>query len=153
MIGTTPPDTRVGGSLSFIPHNYRYLPVPSTSAAMIERSDLSSSNRTLSASSLKDRLSKLSVTPLRPVAALQARVECVHSIPAVSFMPLPFTPLNPSSLSCPQFCPGEHPSGAPPPDGLRCVMDEHDSNLCLPHPIPSVRAFPRPFVGWSWDHS
>src|SRR5258708_38570642 len=55
---------------------------PTTSAAMIEPSDLSSSNRTLSASSLKDRLSKLSVTPLRPVAALQARVECVHSIPA-----------------------------------------------------------------------
>jgi hypothetical protein len=51
---------------------------------------------------------------------------------------------NPSSLSCPQFCPSEHPSGAPPPDGLRCVTDQHDYNLRLPHPIPPVRAFLRP---------
>ncbi|KAF8475207.1 DAGAT-domain-containing protein [Russula ochroleuca] len=51
---------------------------------MIERSDLTSSNRTLSASSLKDRLAKLTVTPLRPVAALQARVDFVPaSIPRV----------------------------------------------------------------------
>ena len=57
------------------PNNYRSSPLPTTPAAMIERSHLSSSNRTLSASSLKDRLSKLSVTPLRPVAALQARVK------------------------------------------------------------------------------
>jgi hypothetical protein len=48
-------------------------------ATMMEPSNFLKSNRTLSASSLKDRLSKLSVTPLRPVAALQARVECVHS--------------------------------------------------------------------------
>ncbi|KAI9440664.1 DAGAT-domain-containing protein [Lactarius indigo] len=41
-------------------------------------------NSTLSASLLKDRLSKLSVTPLRPVAALQARVDFVPaSIPRV----------------------------------------------------------------------
>jgi len=46
----------------------------------MERLDFPSPNRTLSASSLKDHLSKLSVTPLRPVAALQARVEYVHSI-------------------------------------------------------------------------
>jgi hypothetical protein len=45
---------------------------------------------------------------------------------------------NPSSLSCPQFCPSEHPSGAPPPDGLRCVTDQHDYNLRLPHPIPPI---------------
>ena len=47
---------------------------------MVERRAFTSPSRTLSASSLKDRLSKLSVTPLRPVAALQARVEYVHSI-------------------------------------------------------------------------
>jgi 2-acylglycerol O-acyltransferase 2 len=52
---------------------------------MKEGSDFGS-NRTLSASSLKGRLSKLSVTPLRPVAALQARVECVNSIPVKPFM-------------------------------------------------------------------
>jgi hypothetical protein len=69
----TPPETRWGNILLH-PHNYR-LPARKTAKAMIERSDLSHSNRTLSASSLKDRLSKLSVTPLRPVAALQARVE------------------------------------------------------------------------------
>ncbi|KAH9967142.1 DAGAT-domain-containing protein [Russula dissimulans] len=51
----------------------------------MERSHFPSSKRTLSASSLKDRLSKLSViTPLRPVAALQARVDFVPaSIPRV----------------------------------------------------------------------
>jgi len=38
-----------------------------------------SSKRTLSASSLKDRLSMLSTTPLRPVAALRANIEFVPS--------------------------------------------------------------------------
>ena len=46
---------------------------------MEDRPVFTNSNRTLSASVLKDRLSKLSVTPLRSVAALQARVECVLS--------------------------------------------------------------------------
>lgn len=116
---------------------------------MIERSDLSSSNRTLSASSLKDRLSKLSVTPLRPVAALQARVKCVHSIPArldIFFAP-GLSPLKSYPPLCLQFCPSEYPSGAPAPDGLGCVMDQHDSDLRRPDPIPPVRAFPDPVVG------
>jgi hypothetical protein len=77
------------GKILLRPNDYRP-PVPTTPAAMIERLDLSSSNRTLSASSLKDRLSKLSVTPLRPVAALQARVKCVHSILSF-FRPWPLT--------------------------------------------------------------
>ncbi|KAH9983907.1 DAGAT-domain-containing protein [Russula compacta] len=51
---------------------------------MMGRTGFSNSSRTLSASSLKDRLSKLSVTPSRPVAALQARVDFVPaSIPRV----------------------------------------------------------------------
>lgn len=62
---------------SLVRINYPQLHQPAT---MLERSEFPRSNRTLSASSLKDRLSKLSVTPLRPVAALQARVECVHSV-------------------------------------------------------------------------
>jgi hypothetical protein len=90
ITGVTPPDTRVGGKSSFIPS----LP---TTAAMIERSDLSSSNRTLSASSLKDRLSKLSVTPLRPVAALQARVECGPFLLSL-FLPLTVFPFMPPVL-------------------------------------------------------
>jgi hypothetical protein len=105
---------------------------------MMERSDLSSSNRTLSASSLKDRLSKLSVTPLRPVAALQARVESVHSC-CLFFWP-PHRSIH-LPLLCLQFCPSEHSSGAPAPDGHRCVMDKHDADLRLPDPIPPVRAF------------
>jgi hypothetical protein len=116
---------------------------------MIERSDLSSSKRTLSASSLKDRLSKLSVTPLRPVAALQARVESVHSC-CLFFLP-PHGPIHPS-LSCLQFCPSEHPSGPPAPDGHCCVMDKHDSNLRLPDLIPPVRVLLRP-VGLGQGHN
>ncbi|KAF9497753.1 DAGAT-domain-containing protein [Pleurotus eryngii] len=38
---------------------------------------LSAASRSLSASSLKDRLSKLTTTPLRPVAALQANIDFV----------------------------------------------------------------------------
>ena len=116
---------------------------------MVERSDLSSSNRSLSASSLKDRLSKLSVTPLRPVAALQARVKFVHSIPAhlVIFSAPGLSPLNAHFPLCLQFCPSEHPSGTPAPDGLGCIMDQYDSGLRRPDPIPPVRAFPDPIVG------
>ncbi|KAI0322792.1 diacylglycerol acyltransferase-domain-containing protein [Amylostereum chailletii] len=43
------------------------------------RPTLSSASRTLSSSSLKGRISKLAVTPLNPVAALQAHVEFVPS--------------------------------------------------------------------------
>ncbi|KAI0305803.1 DAGAT-domain-containing protein [Multifurca ochricompacta] len=51
---------------------------------MTERRNSFSSTSSLSASSLKERLSRLSVTPLRPVAALQARVDFVPaSIPRV----------------------------------------------------------------------
>ncbi|KAG6817311.1 hypothetical protein H0H87_010328 [Tephrocybe sp. NHM501043] len=42
--------------------------------------NLTSASRTLSASSLKDRLSKLSVTPINPVAALHANVKYVVGI-------------------------------------------------------------------------
>lgn len=38
---------------------------------------LTSASRTLSASSLKERLSKLAVTPINPMAALHANVKCV----------------------------------------------------------------------------
>jgi hypothetical protein len=114
---------------------------------MIERSDLSGSNRTLSASSLKDRLSKLSVTPLRPVAALQARVKCVHSIPACLVIFSRPWPVTVKVISPLQFCPSEHPSGTPAPNGLSCIMDQHDSDLRRPDPIPPVRAFPDPVVG------
>ncbi|KDQ61921.1 hypothetical protein JAAARDRAFT_66925 [Jaapia argillacea MUCL 33604] len=44
---------------------------------MEPRNVLSAASRTLSSSSLKERLSKLSVTPLRPVAALQANIDFV----------------------------------------------------------------------------
>lgn len=125
-----------------------HLFLPTTSTAMIERSDLSSSNRSLSASSLKDRLSKLSVTPLRPVAALQARVKCVHSIPArlVIFFAAGLSPLNSHPPLCLQFCPSEHPSGTSAPDRLGCIMDQHDSGLRGPDPIPPVRPFLDPVV-------
>ncbi|ETW78817.1 hypothetical protein HETIRDRAFT_155947 [Heterobasidion irregulare TC 32-1] len=46
---------------------------------MDARPMLSSASRSLSSSSLKERLSKLTVTPLRPVQALQAHVEFVPS--------------------------------------------------------------------------
>jgi hypothetical protein len=98
-----PPDTRVGGKSQHLPsfdslyNNYPQLPQPAT---MLERPEFPRSNRTLSASSLKDRLSKLSVTPLRPVAALQARVECVHSILSL-FGYLAFSALNPYFPSMP----------------------------------------------------
>jgi hypothetical protein len=139
--------TRWGKILN--PITIAHLFLPTTPTAMIERSDLSSSNRSLSASSLKDRLSKLTVTPLRPVAALQARVKCVHSIPArlvIFFAAGLSPPFNSHPPLCLQFCPSEHPSGAPAPDGLGCIMDQHDSGLHGPDPIPPVRAFLDPIV-------
>jgi hypothetical protein len=53
---------------------------PGGFARMEPRRVLSSASRSLSSSSLKERLSKLSVTPLRPVAALQANIELRLSI-------------------------------------------------------------------------
>jgi len=111
---------------------------------MLERPEFPRSNRTLSASSLKDRLSKLSVTPLRPVAALQARVKCVHSTLSL-FGYLAFSALNPYFPPCLQLCPSEHSSGPQTPDHLGRTMDQHDSHLHLPHPLPPVRPFLRGF--------
>lgn len=48
---------------------------PGAFARMEPGRTLSSASRSLSSSSLKERLSKLSVTPLHPVAALQKNIE------------------------------------------------------------------------------
>ena len=105
---------------------------------MEDRPVFTNSNRTLSASVLKDRLSKLSVAPLRPVAALQARVECVHSCTSCRRSLLTLTPK--SVLSRVQLCSSEHSSSAQAANCRSGAMDQHDTDLLFLHAPSPVRA-------------
>jgi hypothetical protein len=64
------------------------------------------------------------------------------SIPSCHFGYLAFSALNPPCL---QLCPSEHSSGPQTPDHLGRTMDQYDSHLHLPHPLPPVRPFFRAF--------
>jgi hypothetical protein len=101
----------------------------STNLPLVPPGGLSEKSRTLSANTLRDRLSKLT-TPLNvvyPVAALHANIKCVQVFPSRVYQTDFFIICNS------QFRPGTNTEETEVADacGRRVVCDDSYNNMCM----------------------
>ena len=98
---------------------------------LVQPGGLSEKSRTLSANTLRDRLSKLA-TPLNPVAALHANIKCVFFI-ARYYLSYQIDLFYFISFFILQFRPGTNTEETEAADACGCcvVCDDSHNNMCM----------------------